>query len=133
MEANEVHKSQSLGEPTRINGCNHQRSPFHPHREGANLTAIGLKRLRPNQPENDTCLAFTIDTSLPRGRRTGKNGAEYVRKADGKHLTGMTNRNSAEPFDDQVSPTTSWCYRCSIRLPFEVQLELEPGGSRSRS
>lgn len=38
-------------------------------------TIFRLPRPTPNQPKNDRCLTFTIETSLPRSRRTGKKRA----------------------------------------------------------
>lgn len=44
-------------------------------------TIFRLPRPRPNQPKNDRCLTFTIETSLPRGRRTRKTQAVEARGA----------------------------------------------------
>jgi len=40
--------------------------------EGAVVTGIALLLPAPNQPKNDRFLTFTIEVSLPRGRRTRK-------------------------------------------------------------
>jgi len=63
---------------------------------GTVLRGIALLLLGPNQPKNDRCLTFTIETSLARGRKTGKKRGVNARGAkSGSSFISQQRRNIA--------------------------------------